>query len=151
MKPCALLVLLAIGMWPITGLKAAQSDHVTANHAWIRLLPGDLPAAGYVTLQNNDSKTATLIAAHSKAYASVMLHQSMQGTDGTSRMAMVEHLTIPAHGTISLTPASYHLMLQQAAHPLQVGGNVDITLDFSDGSQLPVHFLLRPANAVDEN
>ena len=151
MKPCALFALLAIGMWPIGSLKAAQSDHVTANHAWIRLLPGDLPAAGYVTLQNSDSNAATLIAAHSKMYASVMLHQSVQEADGTSRMAMIQHLTIPAHGTISLTPASYHLMLQHAAHALQAGGNVDITLDFSDGSQLPVHFLLRPANAVDEN
>jgi copper(I)-binding protein len=143
--------MLAAGLLPIGNLQAAQADHVTVNHAWIRLLPGDLPAAGYVTLQNNDSKAATLIAARSKAYASVMLHQSMQETDGMSRMAMIEHLAIPAHGTISLAPASYHLMLQQAAHPLKAGDDVDITLDFADGSQLPVHFLVRPANAADTN
>ena len=151
MKSCTLLVLLAAALLPIGSVRAAQADHVTATHAWIRLLPGDLPAAGYVTLQNNDSNAATLITARSKTYASVMLHQSMQGTTGMNSMVMVEHLRIPAHGAISLAPASYHLMLEQAAYPLKTGDNVEITLDFADGSHLPVHFLVQPANAVDEN
>ncbi len=151
MKSCAMLVLFAASLLPVGSVRAAQADHVATTHAWIRLLPGDLPAAGYVTLQNNDSNVATLIAARSKTYASVMLHQSTQETDGMSSMVMVEHLTIPAHGAISLAPASYHLMLQQAAYPLKIGDNVEITLDFADGSQLPVRFLVQPANAVDAN
>ncbi|GLQ45305.1 hypothetical protein GCM10007862_03560 [Dyella lipolytica] len=151
MTPRALGFLLATSLLPTAGLHAAQADHVTASHAWIRLLPGDLPAGGYVTLQNNGATAATLVAAQSAAYASVMIHQSLQETDGTSRMAMIGRLMIPAHGDMSLVPASYHLMLQQASHPLKVGDSVDITLDFADGSRLPVHFLVRPANAVDTN
>ena len=151
MKPRLLLLLLVAGLLPITSVQAAQADHVTADHAWIRLLPGDLPAGGYVTLQNNGSIAATLISAHSEAYASVMIHQSVQEVDGTSRMTMVDHLTIPAHSKVSLAPASYHLMLQQAAHALKVGDDIDITLDFSDGSRLHVRFLVRAANAVDIN
>jgi periplasmic copper chaperone A len=150
-RPRIFAFLLATILLPTTGLHAAQADHVTAGHAWIRLLPGNLPAGGYVILQNNGATAAMLVAAQSATYASVMIHQSVQETDGTSRMAMIGRLMIPAHGNISLAPASYHLMLQQASHSLKVGDNVDITLDFADGSRLPVRFLVRPANAVDTN
>lgn len=151
MKSWLLLLLLTAGLLPTSRLQAAQADHVTASHAWIRLLPGNLPASGYVTLRNSGATAATLVAAHTDTYASAMIHQSVQEVDGTSRMTMVEHLTIPAHGEVSLAPASYHLMLLQAARALKAGDNVDIALDFSDGSQLHTRFLLRPANAVDIN
>lgn len=151
MTPRAVAFLLTTALLPTASLYAAQADHVTASHAWIRLLPGGLPAGGYVTLQNDGTTTATLISAQSAAYASVMIHQSVQEADGTNRMAMIGRLMIPAHGDMSLAPASYHLMLQQASHPLKPGDSVDITLNFADGSRLPVHFLVRPANAVDTN
>jgi copper(I)-binding protein len=146
-----LLALLFIGALPIGSADATQADHVTAVHAWIRLLPGDLPAAGYVTLQNNDVKPATIAAVHTSAYASAMLHQSTQDADGMSHMTMVDHLAIPAHGAVSLSPSGYHLMLEHASRPIKPGDGVNITLRFADGSQLSVPFLVRPANAVDTN
>jgi copper(I)-binding protein len=146
-----LLALLFMAALPIGGTYAAQADHVTATHAWIRLLPGDLPAAGYVTLQNNDAKAATIAAVQTDAYALAMLHQSTQDADGMSHMTMVDHLAIPAHAAVSLSPSGYHVMLERASHPLKPGDNVNITLRFADGSQLPVPFLVRPANAVDTN
>jgi periplasmic copper chaperone A len=136
---------------PIDSAYATQADHVTATHAWIRLLPGDLPAAGYVTLQNNDTTTATIAGVHTNAYASAMIHQSTQGANGMSHMTMVDHLSIPAHGAVSLSPSGYHVMLEHASHPLKAGDSINITLSFADGSQLPVSFLVRPANAVDTN
>jgi periplasmic copper chaperone A len=131
--------------------QATQADHVTASHAWIRLLPGDLPAGGYVTLQNGSLSNAVLVGAHSRIYASVMLHQSLQERSGMSGMSMVGSLTIPSKGQVLLAPAGYHLMLEQAAQAPKIGDKVEIILDFSDGSHLPVSFLARPANAVDTN
>jgi copper(I)-binding protein len=128
---------------------AAQADHIKASHAWIRLLPANLPAGAYVTLDNQGSSAATLVSAHSAVYASVMLHQSTTDPAGNSDMHMLDRLIVPAHGQVSLAPASYHLMLQQAAHPLKPGDTVGITFDFADGSQLAVPFLVRPANAAD--
>ena len=128
---------------------AAQADQIKADHAWIRLLPADLPAGGYVTLNNQGSSAATLVSAHSATYASVMLHQSTTDATGNSAMHMLDRLVVPAHGHVSLAPAGYHLMLQQAAHPLKPGDTVEITLDFADGSHLGVPFLIRPANAAD--
>ncbi|WP_333681049.1 copper chaperone PCu(A)C [Dyella sp.] len=128
---------------------AAQADHIKANHAWIRLLPTNLPAGAYVTLDNQGSSAATLVSAHSAAYGSVMLHQSTTDPAGNSDMHMLDRLVVPAHGQVSLAPASYHLMLQQAARPLKPGDTVEITLSFADGSQLAVPFLVRPANTAD--
>lgn len=140
-------LLLAIGLLPVADLHATQADHVTASQAWIRLLPARLPASGYVTLQNSGSIVATLVSAHSSTYTSVMLHRSSMGNGGMSNMSAVDQLAIPSLGKAVLAPAGYHLMLEQANRDLKPGDSVDITLDFSDGSELPVHFLVRAANA----
>lgn len=145
------LALLFTGMLTVGSAQATQADHVSATHAWIRLLPGDLPAAGYVTLQNDDATAATIASVHTNAYASAMIHQSVRDAGGMSHMTVVNRLTVPAHGAVSLSPNGYHLMLEHASHPLKPGEKVDITLNFADGSQLPVSFLVRPANAVDTN
>ncbi|GAB2569384.1 copper chaperone PCu(A)C [Dyella jejuensis] len=142
-----LLLIVAIGLPGC--LHAAQSAHVEASHAWIRLLPADLPAGGYVNLKNDSPSAVVLVSAHSDTYASVMLHQSSMGPGGQSSMAMIDRLAIPPQGGIDLAPAGYHLMLQRARHPLKPGDTVDITLDFADGSHLPVQFLVRPANTVE--
>lgn len=146
-----LFFLLTSGLMLAGGAQAAEADHVAASHAWIRLLPGELPASGYVVLRNDGVSSAALVGAHSKAYASVMLHQSTQDAGGMDRMTMVSRLSIPARGEVSLAPAGYHLMLEHAANSPKVGDTVEITLDFADGSHLPVAFLVRPANAADAN
>jgi len=67
-----------------------------------------------------------------------------------SRMTMVDALAIPAHGTQVLAPGGYHLMLMDAKQPVRPGDTVRITLKFDDGSTLPVDFIARPANALDD-
>jgi copper(I)-binding protein len=126
---------------------AAQADHVRASHAWVRLLPGGLPAAGYVTLANDGDRPARLTAASSPDYGSAMLHRSAM-RNGMSEMTMVDHIDLPAHGQAALAPAGYHLMLMKPAHPLKPGDKIRVTLRFADGSTLPVDFLARPANAT---
>lgn len=126
---------------------AAQADHVRASDAWIRVLPGNLPAAGYVVLRNDADQPALLQGASSSAYASVMLHESSTET-GMGRMRMVEQLSIPAHGQVALAPGGYHFMLMDAATPVQPGQNVKLTLHFADGSTLATDFAARPANAL---
>jgi copper(I)-binding protein len=146
-----LLILLIASLLPIASVQASQADHVTASHAWIRLLPANLPASGYVTVENTGASVATLISAHSATYALVMLHQSTVDQGGMSNMTELHQLAIPPHGKVALAPAGYHLMLGQPAHALKPGDMVGITLDFADGSQLPVQFLVRPANAAEPN
>ncbi len=147
MKPSLAFSLLA-GLMLAGGVHAGAADHVQASHAWIRVLPGDLPAGAYVTLENRADQPVALSGASSNIYARVMLHHSaVQG--GMSRMTMVDSLTVPAHGKVVLAPAGYHLMLMQAATPVRPGDTVRLMLKFSDGSTLPADFIARPANALD--
>ena len=131
------------------GLAHAAAPHVTASHAWIRVLPGALPAGAYVVLRNDGDQPVSLTGASSPAYGEAMLHESSRA-GGTSRMTMVAALAIPAHGTQALAPGGYHLMLMDAKHPVQSGDTVRITLRFGDGSTLPVDFIARPANALGD-
>ncbi|OOG54486.1 copper chaperone PCu(A)C [Rhodanobacter sp. C03] len=149
MKPCRLSFLLA-GLLLAGGVHATAADHVHASHAWIRVLPGDLPAGAYVTLQNDGDQPVALSGASSTVYAEVMLHHS-SSEGGMSRMTMVDALPVPAHGTALLAPAGYHLMLMKASALVKPGDTVKLTLEFTDGSTLATDFIARPANAVDEN
>lgn len=126
---------------------AGQADHVHADGAWIRVMPANLPAGGYVTLRNEGELPAVLDGASSAAYGSVMLHESATDS-GMGRMRMVERLTIPAHGQVALAPGGYHFMLMDAAKPVQPGQTVQVTLHFADGSLLSTDFRARPANAL---
>lgn len=148
MKTFTLSLVLA-GLLLSASAHATEAEHVHASHAWVRTLPGSLPAGGYVVLENDADQPATLNGASSDAYASVMLHHS--STDGgMSRMTMVDALAIPAHGKVVLAPASYHLMLMQAKTLVKPGDAIKVTLTFADGSSLPTEFVARPANAMDD-
>ncbi|HEX7731001.1 MAG TPA: copper chaperone PCu(A)C [Rhodanobacter sp.] len=128
---------------------AGAPAHVTASHAWIRVLPGKLPAGAYVVLRNDGDRPVSLTGASSPAYGEAMLHES-SAAGGMSRMTMVDSLTIPAHGTQALQPGGYHLMLMDAKQPVRAGDTVRVVLEFGDGGTLPVDFKARPASALDD-
>ena len=142
------LPLLMVGLL-VAGLAHADTGHVSASHAWIRVLPGALPAGAYVVLRNDGDRPVSLTGASSPAYGEAMLHESSRA-GGMSRMTMVDALAIPAHGTQALAPGSYHLMLMDAKQPVRPGDIVRVTLKFGDGSTLPVEFLARPAGALSD-
>ncbi len=140
--PLAALLLVA------AGALAGGDGALTADGAWIRVLPGDLPAAGYVTLRNAGDTEMALTGARSSAYRRIMLHRSA-GAGGMSGMVPVARLPVPAHGTARLAPGGYHLMLMDPVHPIAPGRKVTLTLVFDGGREtLNVEFRARPANAV---
>jgi copper(I)-binding protein len=141
------LPLLVAGLLLTAGVHASEAEHIRASGAWIRVLPGDLPAGAYVVLENTGDQAASLRGAHSASYGEAMLHQS-SGAGGVNRMAMVDELAIPAHGKAELSPGGYHLMLMKAAAPVKIGDKVKVTLSFGDGSTLDADFIARPANAT---
>lgn len=148
MKSILFLMLMLMITMPAMAVPAQSttSSNVQASQAWIRVLPGTLPAGGYVTLTNSGDQDRIVIGASSTAYGMVMMHQSMLAS-GSSRMRMVKQLRIPAHGNVQLAPGGYHLMLMHAKQPVHPGNHVPITFHFADGNVLVVKFLARPANA----
>ena len=121
----------------------AAGAAVSTQNAWVRWLPNDLPAAGYVTLKNDGDQSVDLVDVSSDDYGMVMLHQTVSN-GSTQKMVMVHKATVPAHGTLAIAPGGYHLMLEHAKHKIAPGDTVHVKLQFSDGTTLDAPFAVKP-------
>jgi hypothetical protein len=127
------------------GNSAAPAD-ISVSEAWIRWLPGNLPAGGYLILRNDGARACTLTSVSSPDYAHASLHRTgLQGA--VSSMQPVQQIAVPAHQTLRFAPGGYHIMLEQAQRPIRPGDRVDIVLHFADGAALPASFEVRPPDA----
>ena len=138
-----LCVLLLVAMAVTTG---HADTPLRVEQAWIRLLPGDLPLAGYFQLVNESGAPANLVSAESPGFGGIMLHRSIV-VGGSSRMEHVDSVQVPDGGSVRFEPGGYHLMLMKRQDALRVGDHVPITLRFADGRQLTAEFEVRAANA----
>jgi len=135
-----------LGLWiaaSAVAAAAAPPATITVNDAWIRWLPANLPAGGYVTLTNTGTEAQVLTGATSPDFAEVSLHRSVQ-RDGVSQMQPVLRLEIPPGHALRLAAGGYHLMLEQPTRPLKPGDEVSITLHFAGGASTAAQFEVRP-------
>lgn len=121
---------------------AASAADLSVTGAWIRLLPGELPAGGYFVLRNESGRATELIGARAPDFARIELHRSVE-RDGLQTMVRIDRIPVPAHGTIEFRPGGYHLMLMGRRHPLAVGDTVHVRLTLADGNEIPVDFTVR--------
>jgi copper(I)-binding protein len=121
---------------------------IQVTQAWIRWLPQNLPAGGYMTVINTGAAARVLIGATSPDYAEVSFHQT-RDTNGTSTMVPVASIVIAPHATVSFSPGGYHMMLMRPAHSLHPGDRVTMSLRFADGQKLDVQLEVRAAAASD--
>jgi len=124
---------------------ASAAPEIAVSDAWIRALPGKLPAGGYFTLLNGTPKTLTLEGAASPACKSLMLHKSDM-MSGMASMRDVATIDVPAGGTLRFSPGGLHLMCMEPGPQLRRGAEVTVTLHFKSGVSLPVRFQVRGAN-----
>lgn len=133
---------LALSFSLASAAQAAGANAISVRHAWVRWLPNNLPAAGYATLVNAGDKPVDLVDISSNDYGDAMLHQTV--SNGSSqKMVMVDKLTVPAHGQVSIAPGGYHVMLEDAKHKVAPGDTVHLTLKFSDGETLDTPFVVK--------
>jgi len=125
---------------------AMAAPDVVAKNARIRLLPGDLPLAGYFELTNQGKQPMTLLGASSPAFKTIHMHLS-QELNGKSTMITLEGVEMSPGETLHFTPGGYHLMLMQRLQPLQVEDQVPITFKFSGNQSLEVMFKVQGAGA----
>jgi periplasmic copper chaperone A len=131
------VVLLAPGSYP-----ADLASSIVVSDAWIRWLPENLPAAGYVTLRNAGDQPVTLVGASSPEYGAVMFHES-RNQKGIDRMVALQSVRIAPHCQVSFAPAGYHIMLMQPTKAINPGDRVSLTLRFADGQSLQIRFAVR--------
>ncbi|RAR62941.1 hypothetical protein BCL93_103174 [Onishia taeanensis] len=129
---CGLLALLLTG-----GMAHAQE--LSLQDARLSLLPGDMPGAGYFSLQNDSAEDVTLVGAQTDAFKNTEIHMSME-KDGMASMQAVPAIDIAAGKSFEFAPKGYHLMFMNRVAPLEVGDDVEVVLLFADGQQLPATF-----------
>jgi periplasmic copper chaperone A len=123
----------------------AHAAGFRVDEAWVRYLPGGVPAAGYFLLRNDADKAVELTGASSPAFGEVMLHQSVQ-SGGLARMRDVHAVSVPAGGAVNFTPGGYHLMLMAPSRKIVRGDKIPITLKFADGQAVTAQFEVRGAD-----
>lgn len=116
-----------------------QARGAVVENAIIRLLPGNLPAAGYFTLNNLSDESIILKGAESAIYGKVMMHESKE-KDGMVHMEQVSAITLKPGEIVDFKPRSYHLMLMMRREPVAIGDKVSIRLVFENGHHISVDF-----------
>lgn len=136
---CVLLAMCAAA----ASATAAEPSCVTVREGWVRLPPpGVTMAAGYGEIHNGCRTPVTVVAAGSKAFGDVSLHETTL-VDGVSRMRAVERLPIAPGASVVLKPGGLHLMLMQPEVPLAKGGQVPLRLSLEDGRKVDAMLAVR--------
>ena len=96
-------------------------------------------ASGYLTIQNKGAAPDRLTGGTAD-FATVEIHQ-MKSENGVSQMRQLKDgLSIPAHGSVGLSPGGYHVMFTHLTHPLTKGESVKATLNFEHAGPVEVEF-----------
>jgi len=140
----ACATVLALALWSVSAATAlgAEALSIDVEGAWVRWLPADLPAAGYVSLTNRGSSAIELVGASSDAYAEVGMHQT-RDDHGMSEMRPVASLELKPGVAVRFVAGGYHLMLMRPKRPVHPGDRLNIVFRFSDGRTMPVSFEVR--------
>jgi copper(I)-binding protein len=117
----------------------ATPPSMLLSQAYLRLIPGGVPAAGYFNMTNYGHAALVLTGAQSQDCSSVMMHRSSTG-GGMARMEDVSSVTVARGQRFAFAPGGFHLMCMNPGARLHVGGTTRITLRFQGGATLPVAF-----------
>lgn len=113
---------------------AASSTSISVVDPYVRLSPPAAVATGaFMVLRNDSDSPRRLVRAESTAAKTVELHNHVDD-NGVMKMRAVKDIEIPAKGSATLKPGSYHVMLIDLTAPLKEGDRLPITLRFDDGS-----------------
>ena len=128
---------------------SASAAGIVVSGAYIPQPATSDVAAAYFTVTDTGGRSDVLTSATCvpSAQASLMSETTSGGAE--SMTMLPGGLTVPAHGSLTLAPDGYHLMLTDPATPLKQGGTVELTLHFAHAGfvriAVPVTSLLSDA------
>jgi copper(I)-binding protein len=109
---------------------------VKVVNAWARATPGMAKNGGaYLTIRNPGKQADRLVAAKGDVAKRVELHTHLM-EDGVMRMREVPGIDIPAGGSVTFKPGSYHVMMIGLHKPLKKGDNFSVTLVFEKAGEI---------------
>ena len=139
----AILAAPFLAQFPATTAHAADYDvgSIHISQPWARATPkGASTGAAYMTVTNKGTAPDRVVCVSSDASAQCQIH-SMTMEDGVMKMRPVEGgLEIKPGETVTLKPASFHVMLVDLKHPLEAGQTIKATLKFDNAGTVDVDY-----------
>jgi copper(I)-binding protein len=133
----------------------------TVSQPWVKAVPelmANMKMAGmtmddmnmtalFGVFSNSSDKTIYILGGTADAAltdSKLDAHEVVKGADGKMMMQEVKGgIPIPAHGSVTLKPGSYHVMFWKLKKPITVGETVPVTINFSNGTSLKVDAVSR--------
>ncbi len=120
------------------GATSAWAGALTVDNAYVREMPpGQKVTGAFMTLKNGSDQDRAAVSASSDVAESVELHTHVHD-QGVMKMRQVEKIGVPAGSETVLEPGGYHVMLIGLKQSLELGQTVIITVNFDDGTSVPV-------------
>lgn len=135
----------------VSASAVSAGEKAVLQSAWVReALPKMMSHAAYLTVTNPGTEAIHLVGASSPQYAKAEIHLSMR-RDGIATMARQDQLAIPAGGTLRFKPGSFHIMLMKPNRAIKTGDDVELSLQFGDGTNLTVIAPVKSARSAPQN
>ncbi|MGB0970533.1 MAG: copper chaperone PCu(A)C [Mycobacterium sp.] len=115
-----------------------MAEDITFSDQWASSAEEGMTSV-FGTFTNAGHHSAQIVSGSSPAAGRVEIHEVGAHEDGNNIMRPKDGgITIPGGGTHELVPGGDHLMLMDLTDPLQPGADVAVTVQFEDGSTLPL-------------
>jgi hypothetical protein len=122
---------------------------IAVSEPWSReTAEGQNAGGAFMTIANTGTAADRLTGGSTPVAGRVEIHtMSMDG--GVMRMRQLEDgLDVPAGGSVTLKPGSFHVMLMDLKQPLKAGETVPLTLTFAGAGTIETQLDVRPAGEM---
>ncbi|ROT94148.1 copper chaperone PCu(A)C [Altererythrobacter sp. FM1] len=126
----------------------AATSQIAITTPWSRETAEGQDAGGaFMTIANSGTAADRLTGGSTPVAGELQVH-TVDMTDGVMRMRQLEDgLEIPAGGSVTLKPGSFHIMLMQLKQPLRQGEAVPVSLTFEKAGTVEVELTVQPVGA----
>ncbi|KUI38642.1 hypothetical protein AU197_22830 [Mycobacterium sp. IS-1590] len=127
-----------------------MASEVTLSDQWASSAETGM-AAVFGTFTNAGHHDARIVSGRSDAAGRVEVHEVASDAGAKTMRPKDGGLVVPAGGSHALVPGGDHLMLMDLEQPLLPGSEVTLTVEFEDGSTLPVTAQVRDFAGANED
>lgn len=126
----------------------AATSQISVISPWSReTAEGQNAGGAFMTITNSGTAADRLTGGSTTVAGEVQVH-TVDMTDGVMRMRqLTDGLEIPAGGSVTLKPGSFHIMLMQLKQPLRQGEAVPVTLTFEHAGPVEIELAVQPVGA----
>ena len=111
-----------------------QAGPLSITDPWIKATDGEMTGV-FAQIDNTTSSELQITDVAASVGETADMHETIVQSDGSSVMQEKEGgFTVPANGTLELTPGHNHIMIMHLAEPILPGDEVTVTLTLSNGS-----------------